>query len=130
MKTILTPLIAACLLMCLPIGLSATGTTANAPGAISMEKSNAVAKKEWKEMQRNEKSAQKQEIKSAVKAYKAGDMSEDTLLLVIITILLPPLGMFLYEGEITGRFWISLLLTLLFYLPGLIYTLVIILGNK
>lgn len=131
MKTILTPLIAACLLLCLPIGLSATGTNAaNAPGAISMEKSNRVAEKEWKSMQKSEKQAQKHEIKNAIKAHKAGDMSDDMLLLVIITILLPPLGMYLYEGEITGRFWISLLLTLLFYLPGLIYTLVIILGDK
>ena len=53
----------------------------------------------------------------------------DLLLLVIIAILLPPLAMALYDG-ITSRFWISLLLTLLFYLPGLIYTLVIILGEN
>lgn len=131
MKRILTPFIAACLLLCIPNALSAVGTTkANSPEAISLEKSNSVAKKEWKELSRQEKSAKKQEIRKAVKAFKAGDISENTLLLVIITILLPPLGMYLYEGEINGRFWLSLLLTLLFYLPGLIYTLVIILGEK
>lgn len=49
------------------------------------------------------------------------------LLLVLITILLPPLGVALYEDGITTNFWIDLLLTLLFYLPGLIFALIIIL---
>jgi len=71
----------------------------------------------------------KKELRDSVRDFrKAG--SDDLLLLVLITILIPPLGMFLYEGEINNRFWISLLLTLLFYLPGLIYTLVVILGDN
>lgn len=49
------------------------------------------------------------------------------LLLVIITILIPPLGVALYENGITTNFWIDLLLTLLFYVPGLIFALIIIL---
>ncbi len=131
MKRILTPLIAVCLLFCIPNVLSAVGSAANSSTeAVTLENSKSVAKKEWKELNRKEKSAKKQEIRSAIKDFKAGDISENTLLLVIITILLPPLGMYLYEGEINGRFWLSLLLTVLFYLPGLIYTLVIILGEK
>jgi uncharacterized membrane protein YqaE (UPF0057 family) len=51
----------------------------------------------------------------------------NTLLLVIIAILLPPLAVFLYEGEINKNFWINLLLTILFYIPGLIHALVLIL---
>ena len=131
MKRILTPLVATLLLLWIPNVMSAVGTTAsNAPEAITLENSSAIAKKEWQESSRQEKRMKKQEIKSAIKAFKAGDISENMLLLVIITILLPPLGMLLYEGAATGRFWLSLLLTLLFYLPGLIYTLVIILGEK
>ena len=42
--------------------------------------------------------------------------------------LFPPLGMAVWDGGITNKFWISLLLTLLFYLPGLIYVLLQILG--
>lgn len=53
---------------------------------------------------------------------------ENTLLLVIVTILLPPLGVFLHQGAINTQFWISLLLTLLFYVPGLIYSLIVVLG--
>lgn len=51
----------------------------------------------------------------------------DKLLYVIIAILLPWLGVLLYEGGITSNFWITLLLWFLFYLPGLIYALLVIL---
>lgn len=42
------------------------------------------------------------------------------VLLVILTILLPPLGVFLKIGLGT-HFWINLILTLLGYVPGLIH---------
>lgn len=48
------------------------------------------------------------------------------LLIIILTILLPPLGAALVFG-LAAEFWISLLLTLLFYVPGLIYTLIVVL---
>jgi uncharacterized membrane protein YqaE (UPF0057 family) len=51
---------------------------------------------------------------------------EVTILIIILTILLPPLGVALVFG-IGTEFWISLLLTLLFYFPGLIYSLIVIL---
>lgn len=57
---------------------------------------------------------------------RVGSPSVSGVLLVIITILLPPLGVFLHQGEINSKFWISLLLTLLFYVPGLIYSLLVI----
>lgn len=49
-------------------------------------------------------------------------------LLLILAVLLPPLSVFLKEGRINSRFWISLLLTLLFWLPGVIYTILVILA--
>src|ERR1043165_5878981 len=42
----------------------------------------------------------------------------DQLLCAIISIFIPPLGVILYEEDITIHFWIDLLLTILFYLPG------------
>lgn len=80
------------------------------------------------------KRAQRQEVKAAIKAHKQAKKSgqsvaDDELLIIIITILLPPLGVALYEGEINGKFWLSLLLTLLFYVPGLIYSLLVVTGN-
>ncbi|MCF6365595.1 MAG: YqaE/Pmp3 family membrane protein [Bacteroidales bacterium] len=51
----------------------------------------------------------------------------DTILLVIVAILIPPLAVLLLENGLTTNFWLDLLLTLLFYLPGLIFALYLIL---
>ena len=77
---------------------------------------------------------QRQSVKSAIKAHKQaqknGSAADETnLLIIIITILIPPLGVAIYEGGITSKFWLSLLLTLLFYVPGLIYSLLVVTGN-
>ncbi|RYF79670.1 MAG: YqaE/Pmp3 family membrane protein [Chitinophagaceae bacterium] len=48
-------------------------------------------------------------------------------MLVILAILLPPLAVYLHEGTTNTRFWISLLLTLLLWLPGVIYALIVVL---
>ena len=53
--------------------------------------------------------------------------SSATLLLVIIAIFIPPLAVILYENSITMNFLIDLILTLLFWLPGFIFALWIIL---
>lgn len=43
-----------------------------------------------------------------------------TLIRVLLTILLPPLGVFLTVG-IGGHFWLNILLTLLGYIPGIVH---------
>ncbi|EAL48098.1 hypothetical protein EHI8A_089530 [Entamoeba histolytica HM-1:IMSS-B] len=43
------------------------------------------------------------------------------VLTVIFAFILPPVSMYLME-KCEKRFWISLILTLLFFLPGQIYT--------
>lgn len=48
------------------------------------------------------------------------------LLLILVTIILPPVGVAMDKG-IKNEFWISLLLTLIFFFPGLIYSLYIVL---
>lgn len=48
---------------------------------------------------------------------------------VIAAILLPPLGIFLARGM--GRdFWIAAILTALFFLPGMIFALFVVLGGS
>ncbi|CAG5086596.1 YqaE/Pmp3 family membrane protein [Parvicella tangerina] len=54
------------------------------------------------------------------------ETADNTLLLVIIAFFIPFLAVALYDG-ITIRFWISLLLSLLFWLPGFVYALIVIL---
>ena len=87
---------------------------------------NTISKAEKKERIKQVKS----QLKEYKKAKKAGkEPSTNTLLSVILAILLPPLAVYLHQGEINNKFWIALLLTLLFFLPGIIYALVVILGK-
>lgn len=51
--------------------------------------------------------------------------SSADLLRVLVSVFLPPLGVFLQEG-IGTQFWINLLLTLMGYLPGLVHAIWII----
>jgi uncharacterized membrane protein YqaE (UPF0057 family) len=39
---------------------------------------------------------------------------------ILITVLIPPLGVAMRYG-LSGKFWINLLLTILGYIPGLIH---------
>lgn len=91
------------------------------------------ALREFKSLSRMERKTRLKEVKTALKEYKAqkkasDDVSTNTLLLTILAILLPPLAVYLHEGTINGKFWLSLLLTLLFFLPGVIYALIVVLG--
>ncbi|EMR02785.1 hypothetical protein ADICEAN_02060 [Cesiribacter andamanensis AMV16] len=92
---------------------------------------SAEEKEAFKESVLNQLKEQQQNMRLAEaddfqRDGRAGSPSVSGVLLVIITILLPPLGVFLHQGEINAKFWISLLLTLLFYVPGLIYSLLVI----
>jgi uncharacterized membrane protein YqaE (UPF0057 family) len=92
------------------------------------------AMEEFKNLSRHEKKERFKDLKKAVKelkeAKKAGAEPEtNTILLAILAILLPPLAVYLHQGEINTKFWISLILTLLFFLPGVIYALLVIFGG-
>ena len=94
----------------------------------------ATAFKEFSSLKRSERRERIKESKNELKLFrqerKAGNQpSTNTLLLVILAILLPPLAVYLHEGVINSKFWISLLLTLLFFIPGVIYALIVVLGN-
>jgi uncharacterized membrane protein YqaE (UPF0057 family) len=70
------------------------------------------AGKLWKEHQANAPSA-------------AGD---EIVFLAILAVLLPPVAVLLKEKKVNKRFWICLLLSLLFLLPGIVYALLIVFG--
>lgn len=76
------------------------------------------------------KKLKKEFKKSNSVAADVSDSSDDVnqLLLLILAILLPPLAVFLVKG-IGTAFWISLILTLLlFWLPGVIHAILVVLG--
>ncbi|HEY8402829.1 MAG TPA: YqaE/Pmp3 family membrane protein [Cytophagaceae bacterium] len=98
---------------------------------ISPANADTRANKKLIEVRSNNKAKDNPKV-SKVKILKEltrGDMKESaqrtgvgTLLLVIFAIILPPLAVVLVDG-LGGPFWLSILLTLLFYVPGLIYAL-------
>ena len=88
----------------------------------------------FKSMPRAERKSRLKQVKQELKTLKAqkkagAEPLADRTLIIILAILIPPLGVYLHEGEINSKFWISLLLTLLFWLPGAIYSLLVVLGE-
>lgn len=91
------------------------------------------ALREFKSLTRTERKARMKEVKKMLREYKAtkkagGEVSTNQVLLGILCVILPPLAVGLHQGEINGKFWLSLLLTLLFWLPGVIYALIVVFG--
>jgi len=89
--------------------------------------------KDFKSLPRSERKARLREMRKMLKEYrankKAGKANDDQTIAIIFAILIPPLGVYLYQKSITTKFWISLVLTLLFWLPGAIYALLVVTGN-
>lgn len=48
------------------------------------------------------------------------------IVLAILAIFIPPLAVYLYDDAVTGNFWIDLILTLLVWLPGIIFAFLVI----
>lgn len=88
----------------------------------------ALSKVDRKERIKNARAAIK-EFKKEKKEGKDDSGSTNQLLVIILTILIPPVGVLVHEGHINNKFWIDLILTLLFYVPGLIYGLIVVLGK-
>ena len=100
-------------------------STAPAPVAASTstgpDRDAAVkdAMKELKSLGRTERKSRMKEAKKLFKEYRAkkkagyDDSETNLILLAILAILLPPLAVFLKEGELNAKFWISLVLSLL-----------------
>ena len=109
------------------------------PSAI---KAAVMALKNMPGTERKQKLKQaKKEIKAFKAAKKAGkEPSTNTILLVILALLLPPLAVYLHEGEVNNKFWITLLLFVLgvagvflfswlALLAAIIYALIVVLGG-
>jgi uncharacterized membrane protein YqaE (UPF0057 family) len=79
----------------------------------------------------SEEGKQSYKAKSLLRKFwrKVQDVDNDLAFLVILSVLLPFLAVYLKEGKVNSRFWISLLLTALFWLPGVIYSLLVVLNK-
>lgn len=126
MKKVTTRLLLLLMLSTFILPVTAATVTEPVPAATSKpanpdKESVNSALKEFRELSRRERKARFKEAKKAFKEFRARkNMREDgdveLLLLVILAILLPPLAVWLKEGEINVKFWISLILSLLVFL--------------
>lgn len=83
----------------------------------------AMAKERIANMTKAEKKEFKKEVREALKQDRRG--GGVSIVKIILAVLLPPLAVFLHSG-IGTQFWISLILTLLFWIPGVIYALLVV----
>ena len=86
---------------------------------------------EFKSLSKQERKERVKEVKKQFKLFKKEKKANrsakvDQIVLIILAILLPPLAVYLHQGEINGKFWLSLLLWFLFILPGVIYALLVV----
>jgi uncharacterized membrane protein YqaE (UPF0057 family) len=86
---------------------------------------------EFKSLSKKERKERVKEVKKEFKSFKKESKSNkskkvEQVVLIILAILLPPLAVYLHQGEVNGRFWLSLLLWFLFILPGVIYALLVV----
>lgn len=135
-SALFSPSIAAVLL-----SLPATAVPATEPDPAVIK----AALNEFRSLSKKEKRSRLKEARKAIREFrkekrKGMEPSTDTLLLVIIALLIPPLAVYLHQGETNNKFWIT---TLLFVagilgafflgwaliLASIIYALIVILGN-
>jgi uncharacterized membrane protein YqaE (UPF0057 family) len=83
----------------------------------------AMAKERIANMTKAEKKELKKEFREVMKQDRRG--GGVSIIKIILAVLLPPLAVFLHAG-IGTQFWISLILTLLFWIPGVIYALLVV----
>jgi uncharacterized membrane protein YqaE (UPF0057 family) len=99
----------------------------------------------FRALPKKEKKTRIKQAKQAIKDFKrekkkGNDPEVETLLLVIIALLIPPLAVYLHQGETNQKFWITTLLFVigilgaflfswLLILASIIYALIVILGN-
>lgn len=89
---------------------------------------------EFKSLSKKDRKEKTSEVKKEWKKYKKENKESksakvDQIVLIILAILLPPLAVYLHQGEVNGKFWLSLLLWFLFILPGVIYALLVVTDN-
>jgi uncharacterized membrane protein YqaE (UPF0057 family) len=132
MKFLLIPFLAILILFSISAFASTvTGPTTGDPDAKLVKQ----ALKEFRSLPRSERKARMKEAKKVWKQYQAdvkagkAQKGDSNVLAIIFAILIPFVGVLIYEGKVTNKFWIALLLTILFWLPGAIYALLVVTDN-
>jgi uncharacterized membrane protein YqaE (UPF0057 family) len=118
---------AAMMLTMTPLNSSASLVPGGEPDPATVK----AALTEFKNLSKQEKKQRIKDVKKELKVFKKEKKANksakvDMVLLIILAILLPPLAVYLHQGEINGKFWLSILLWFCFILPGVIYALLVV----
>ena len=86
---------------------------------------------EFKSLSKKEQKLRVKEAKKQVKVFQKEKKANKSAnvemwLLIVLAILLPPLAVYLHQGEINTKFWLSILFWFLFIIPGVIYALLVV----
>jgi len=130
MKKIFTSLLMATMMIAIiPLESSALvvlpGSSEPAPSTVK------AAFAEFNSLSKKEQKLRVKEAKKQVKAFKKERKTNKSAnvemwVLIVLAILLPPLAVYLHQGEINGKFWLSILFWFLFIIPGIIYALLVV----
>ncbi len=99
-------------------------TSTNSKYANVMSETSTMSKAEIKQLKKDIRKEIKQELKASA-AAQDGASGLPMWLIAIFCIILPPLAVGLELG-IGTPFWINILLTLLFWIPGIIHAFIVI----
>jgi uncharacterized membrane protein YqaE (UPF0057 family) len=110
-----------------PLQSSASLNPAGEPDPATVK----AALADFKSLSKQERKERLKEVKKEWKNFKKEKKTNksakvDQVVLIILAILLPPLAVYLHQGEVNSRFWLSILLWFLFILPGVIYALLVV----
>ena len=122
-------LIASMMISIIPLQSSALVVlpTTNEPNPTTIKAAFA----EFKSLSKKEQKLRVKEAKKQVKVFKKEkktnrSASVEMWLLIVLAILLPPLAVYLHQGEINTKFWLSILFWFLFIIPGIIFALLVV----
>ena len=128
MKKIFSSLLMATMMISLiPLQSSASLVPGGEPNPATVK----AALAEFKSLSKQEKKQRIKDVKKELKVFKKekkanGSANVEMWLLIVLAILLPPLAVYLHQGEINGKFWLSILFWFLFIIPGIIYALLVV----
>ena len=86
---------------------------------------------EFKSLSKQEMKQRIKDVKKELKVFKKEKKTNKSAnvemwLLIVLAILLPPLAVYLHQGEINTKFWLSILFWFLFIIPGIVYALLVV----
>ena len=128
MKKIFSSLLMATMMIStVPLQSSASLVPGGEPNPATVK----AALAEFKSLSKQQKKQRIKDVKKELKIFKKEKKANKSAnvemwLLILLAILLPPLAVYLHQGEINGKFWLSIILWFCFIIPGVIYALLVV----